>query len=232
MALTSIIVHQIYRHLPDDAPGIQTRAEAFPLNGKLEELAYELKTQFIRKGGKSYGRFSEDIGEYPFAAWLGDYRNERTGFDRFSEKAMQQFQQLLEKAESTLDSYVFFVEESIEAGKYLYLFVVEHQTGLYLDSNLELTDSRYLDTADLSLAGAPVSREEFLPQATRFDAGVEGGLAWSLSDQADLGLSIGAQYVDARKEMTNAFAPIGLDAVRFEDPRWSIPVNLGVNFRF
>lgn len=152
MALTSIIVHQIYRHLPDDAPGIQTRAEAFPLNGKLEELAYELKTQFIRKGGKSYGRFSEDIGEYPFAAWLGDYRNERTGFDRFSEKAMQQFQQLLEKAESTLDSYVFFVEESIEAGKYLYLFVVEHQTGLYLDSNLELTDSRYLDTADLSLA--------------------------------------------------------------------------------
>jgi hypothetical protein len=87
-------------------------------------------------------------------------------------------------------------------------------------------------TADLSIAGEPVSREEFLPQATRFDAGVEGGLAWSLSDQADLGLSVGAQYVDARKEMTNAFAPIGLDAVRFEDPRWSIPVNLGVNFRF
>jgi hypothetical protein len=87
-------------------------------------------------------------------------------------------------------------------------------------------------TADLSIAGAPVSREEFLPQATRFDAGVEGGLAWALSDQADLGLSVGAQYVDARKEMTNAFAPLGLDQVRFEDPRWSIPVNLGVNFRF
>ena len=87
-------------------------------------------------------------------------------------------------------------------------------------------------TADLSIAGAPASREEFLPQATRFDAGVEGGLAWALSDQADLGLSVGAQYVDARKEMTNAFAPLGLDQVRFEDPRWSIPVNLGVNFRF
>jgi hypothetical protein len=87
-------------------------------------------------------------------------------------------------------------------------------------------------TADLSIAGAPAAREEFLPQATRFDAGVEGGLAWALSDQADLGLSIGAQYVDARKEMSNAFAPIGLDQVRFEDPRWSIPVNLGVNFRF
>ena len=87
-------------------------------------------------------------------------------------------------------------------------------------------------TADISIAGAPVAREEFLPSATRFDAGVEGGLAWALSDQADVGLSIGAQYVDARKETTNAFAPIGLDQVRFEDPHWSVPVNLGLNFRF
>jgi hypothetical protein len=47
-----------------------------------------------------------------------------------------------------------------------------------------------------------------------------------------MGLSVGAQYVDARKETTNAFAPVGIDQVRFEDPRWSIPVNLGVNFRF
>jgi hypothetical protein len=86
--------------------------------------------------------------------------------------------------------------------------------------------------ANLNIAGVPVSQEEFLPRATRFDAGVEGGLSWALSDQADLGLSVGAQYVDARKEMTNAFAPVGLDQVRFEDPRWSIPVNLGVNFRF
>jgi hypothetical protein len=86
--------------------------------------------------------------------------------------------------------------------------------------------------ANLSIAGVPVSQEEFLPRATRFDAGVEGGLSWALSDQADLGLSVGAQYVDARKEMTNAFAPVGLDEVRFEDPRWSIPVNLGMNFRF
>jgi hypothetical protein len=86
--------------------------------------------------------------------------------------------------------------------------------------------------ANLDIAGVPVSQEEFLPRATRFDAGVEGGLSWALSDQADLGLSVGAQYVDARKEMTNAFAPVGLDQVQFEDPRWSVPVNLGVNLRF
>jgi hypothetical protein len=85
--------------------------------------------------------------------------------------------------------------------------------------------------ADLSIGGQPVTHEEFLPRATRFDAGVEGGLAWSLSDQTDLGLSVGAQYVQARTT-TNAFAPLGIEEVRFNDPRWSVPVNLGVNFRF
>jgi hypothetical protein len=86
--------------------------------------------------------------------------------------------------------------------------------------------------ATLSLSGMPVSREELLPTATRFDAGVEGGVSWKLSDQADMGLSIGAQYVDARHRETSAFAPIGIEQVQFTDPRWSIPVNLGVNFRF
>lgn len=62
--------------------------------------------------------------------------------------------------------------------------------------------------ADLGFGGTPVTHEEFLPRATRFDAGVEGGLAWALSDQADLGLSIGAQDVDARHEFSNAFAPL------------------------
>ena len=65
--------------------------------------------------------------------------------------------------------------------------------------------------ADLGLNGMTVSREEFLPRATRFDAGVEGGVSWKVSDQADLGLSIGAQYVDARHAETNAFAPVGID---------------------
>lgn len=86
--------------------------------------------------------------------------------------------------------------------------------------------------ADLGFNGSPASREELLPRATRFDADLEGGVSWKFADQADLDLSIGAQYVNARHKETDAFAPVGIDAVQFTDPRWSIPVNLGVNFRF
>jgi hypothetical protein len=87
--------------------------------------------------------------------------------------------------------------------------------------------------AHIQVAGlAPSTTEELLPQKTRFDAGVEGGLAWQVANNADLSLSVGAQYMDTRSEDTNAFAPLGIDDVRFTDPRWSFPVNLGLDFRF
>jgi nucleoid-associated protein len=152
MALTSIIAHRIYRHSPGSAFELQLRGEAITSAGKLEELAYELKTQFIRKGGKSYGRFSDELGEFPLPAWLRDYREERLSFISFTHKAMQQFQQALEKAESLLDAYVFFVEEKLEVGDTLSVYLVEHQSGLYLDGELMVDDSLCLDTGGFNLA--------------------------------------------------------------------------------
>lgn len=87
--------------------------------------------------------------------------------------------------------------------------------------------------AHLQVAGMPFSpSEDILPQKTQFDAGVEGGLAWQVSDNAGVTLSVGAQYLDARSEDTDAFVPLGINEVRFTDPRWSFPVNLGLNFHF
>ena len=152
MALASIITHRIFRNAPGTAVTTQVREQPFTTDGKLEELIYELKSNFIRKSGKSYGRFSSETAEFPFSAWLQEYREERLNFASFTQKAMQQFKLELEKNESLFDGYIFFAEEVIEAGSYLYLFAVEHLSGLYLDADLTLDESRYLDTAGFTLA--------------------------------------------------------------------------------
>lgn len=152
MALTAFIAHRIYRHSPEGSVSTQLRPDVLPINGKLEELGYEMKTQFIRKGGKNYGRFSGELGEFPFPAWLGDYRAGRMSFTSFSEKSLQQLAQLLEATPSLFDAYVWFVEEQIEAGQHIYIYVVEHEASLYLDAELQLNDSLYLDTANINLA--------------------------------------------------------------------------------
>jgi len=152
MALASIIAHHIHRQSPASPISTQARNDNFNSSGALEELAYELKTQFIRKGGKNYGRFSDNIGEAPFSAWLQDYRQERLSFASFTQKALQQFAQLLDNSESFINSHLFFIEENIEAGQYLWIYALEHHSGLYLDSDITLSDSMYLDTANFTLA--------------------------------------------------------------------------------
>lgn len=44
--------------------------------GDYEALHKQMKRLFNSKPGKKYGRFSEDLGECPFSAWLRDYLEE------------------------------------------------------------------------------------------------------------------------------------------------------------
>lgn len=152
MAFSAIIAHRIQRESPTTSVTIHNRTEAFTASGKLDELAYELKTNFIRKGSKSYGRFSSETVDFPFSAWLQEYRQERLSLESFTQKALGHFKNELEKNEQFIDSYVFFAFEKIEAGDFLHVFVVEHLSGLYLDINLAINDSLYLDSSGFSLA--------------------------------------------------------------------------------
>jgi len=152
MAFTHIIAHRIFRPQPTASAQLQLRPQLFVPGGKLDEFGYELKVNFIRKGGKSYGRFSNETVEFPFSSWLTEYRQERLGFESFTHKAMQHFAHALEKTETLLDAYVFFLVERIEAGDLLYVVVVEHTHSVYLDGDLSLSDSCFLNSAQFGLA--------------------------------------------------------------------------------
>lgn len=152
MALTAIIAHHISRPAPNAAVKTELRADTLVSSGVLEEFIYTLKTTFIRKSGKSYGRFASETADFPISAWLQDYRTERLSFVSCTHKLMQQFVHEVEKSEMLCDSYVFFVVENIEAGQFIYIFLSEHMSSLYLDAKLELDSSRYLDGAGLNLA--------------------------------------------------------------------------------
>jgi nucleoid-associated protein len=152
MAFSHIIAHRIQRTQPTDTANLQLRPDVFSTNGKLEELAYELKVNFIRKGGKFYGRFSSETVDFPFSSWLKEYREQRVGFESFTHKAMKQFAYAVEKTEITLDAYIFFLLEKIEAGEILYVFIVEHTNSVYLDAELSISDSYFLNSSQLTLA--------------------------------------------------------------------------------
>ena len=160
MALSHLIAHQIARASATDEARLTLRPDELPLDGKNDELMRELKHAYVGKAGKAYGQFADDYSSYPLSRWLDEYVSGRLGFAGFSEKAAQHLKIELEKTEVCLEGHLLFMQESLADGEFLYLFVVDHNEGVYIDGNLDMASSQYLNVSRVGL-GAKVNITEW-----------------------------------------------------------------------
>lgn len=166
MALQHLIAHRIYKPAPTTPCEIRLRQQEIRRDGKSEELCRDLKNTYIRKGGKHYGAFSDDSANYPLSAWIKEWLEERMPFQSLSEKITSHLQLHIDKSETPLDNTLFIFHERIEAGDGLYIFLLDHASGQYFDGDIELCDSRYIDTQSIHLA-AKIKTTEFLSGANQ-----------------------------------------------------------------
>lgn len=131
------------------------------VSGVEEELLRELKHAYIGKAGKSYGQFSADTAEHPFSRWVEEYMDEKIPFASFTHKALQHFKLALEQSECELEGHLLVMTESLADGDFLYLFLVDHDEGSYIDSNLEMGSSYYLNVTRV-LLGAKLNLTDML----------------------------------------------------------------------
>ena len=159
MAITHLIAHHIRRPSPSDKATSQLRQEEFELNGLLEESLREMKLGFMKKLTKIHGQFSSDTGEHPVSEWLRQHQEGKSGFVSFTHRCMEQFEQILSQSDAVIDAYVFFVIEKFEHTDELYLYIVHNKAGLYLDSQLNVTNAVIFDAENISLAAKVNLRE-------------------------------------------------------------------------
>lgn len=152
MPLSSFIAHRVQRHDPSKTTSLSLREVCWQQNGRIEECFRELKHCVIKRFSKDYGRFSEDIGSYPLSGWLKNYREEQLSFERFSQKAMEHLKIELDKTDVVIDGFLFFAYEKLESDELLHLFFVQHSTGQFIDGQLDISESFYLDTSNVCLA--------------------------------------------------------------------------------
>lgn len=152
MSITHITAHHIRRADPHSKVQVCSRESELEMNGQTQELCRELKKTYLSRSGKQHGRFSDDTSEFPMKAWLQEFIDQRIGFLSFSKNAMQHLSLELEKTECALDCTLITFTEDLEEGQFFYCFVLIHNQGLYLDGNLELCQTQYLDGHDVQLA--------------------------------------------------------------------------------
>jgi opacity protein-like surface antigen len=89
-------------------------------------------------------------------------------------------------------------------------------------------------TARITVDGQPIQSGDgrLLPRETRFNAGVELGLGYDISDAAAVRLSVAGDYKAQREEDTRAYQALGFNSVRVSDQSWTIPVEVGISWKF
>ncbi len=120
--------------------------------GDYEMLHKQMKRLFNSKPGKKYGRFSEDIGENPFSAWLKDYVEEKQSFSSLTDRLFGQWQELLNGSQEEFSGHLMLVHEALADGEVAYLLILESDSATRFDSNQVLDTTEVLSLSRLNLA--------------------------------------------------------------------------------
>ncbi len=152
MAFKSIVAHRIYRASPTAAVELTLSEGCWPLTGKTEDCVRTLKHTWLKRGGKVYGRFSDDLGVNPLPGWLKQWQEGAQPFERVTAQWMRHAETLFAQTENVLDVYALFAHEVVEGGDQLWLFLVGHEPAFVIGGDLHLGDSVYLDTGAILMA--------------------------------------------------------------------------------
>ncbi|MDX1633885.1 MAG: nucleoid-associated protein [Marinobacter sp.] len=120
--------------------------------GDYEALHKQMKRLFNAKPGKKYGRFSEDIGEQPFSAWLKDYLADRQSFASLTERVFGQWQELLNASQEEHQGHLMLVHEALADSDVVYLLILESDSALRFDQDQALDATDVLSLSRLNLA--------------------------------------------------------------------------------
>ncbi|VUD67502.1 Nucleoid-associated protein YejK [Thalassocella blandensis] len=152
MPFTHLIAHRIERGSPSSPSNVTLRSDEIPLDGRSEEFARELKQAYIKKLGKIFGRFTDDIGSCPLPAWLTQHLEEKSTFASFSQQFVKHFVSALDNSEEVASGYLVFAYEKLEGTDTLFLFWLMSSTAQQFDNDFDLSLVSFLDVNGITLA--------------------------------------------------------------------------------
>lgn len=150
MPVSDFIAHQIDRPNPSAPASVSYRDAPMAIDDHASQLLNELKQVFATRTSKRYGQFDPERSDNPLPAWLRDLLKQQQTFASFSRKLTEHFVTLLDQAEVAFSGHLLFWRENSADAEWLYLMHLQHQTGLVINSRLEISETEY---ADLSHAG-------------------------------------------------------------------------------
>lgn len=152
MSLEHCIIHHLQRPSSGAAIVQTLRDEENPTEGPLASLFEQLRQSFLRSAQKQYGHFDRERSDWPLPGWIRDQHEGRSGFASFSQRATEQLKLLLDPGEDPFDAHLIYARFRSMEQQQLYIFWIEHSEANYINSELQVERSHYINSGKLIYA--------------------------------------------------------------------------------
>ncbi|UTA46376.1 nucleoid-associated protein [Simiduia sp. 21SJ11W-1] len=140
-------MHRFY--VNDDNSQLTKSPAAHSINSLAQDLSQELKLAFIGKAGKQFGQFDRDAGACPVPAWIADYLESKQSFHAFSERFAEHLQIHMAQADALYDGFLLLVHETLADEDCIYIYLVQHEGGIFIDPAMQLAEAKNIDVRGL-----------------------------------------------------------------------------------
>jgi len=150
MPVTHFITHQITKSGPQDGAKVVLSPSEPALDDYANKVMSQLRSIFISRAGKRYGRFNPEAAQVKSLTldWLQD----RQSFLTFSQSLVKYFSTHLDNSPLEMEGYIAIIAEEIADGDRLYIYHLREKTNVALNSNMELTETRFIDFSNTGFA--------------------------------------------------------------------------------
>lgn len=163
MSLNHCILHKIERTAPGGDITLALKADENNSSGPIFSLFEQLKHSFQRSSQKQFGHFDPNLEDNPLPAWIKQQQEDKIAFHSFSQRYVEDLKIKLDDSEDAFSAHILVAQETIMEQSMLYIFWINHVESIYIDSNMEVANTRYIDTKKISFA-IKLDLEEWLEQ--------------------------------------------------------------------
>ncbi|MCR8923940.1 nucleoid-associated protein [Dasania sp. GY-MA-18] len=152
MPLNHCILHKLERSAPGGDINSQLSSEEANSSGPIFSLFEQLKHSFQRSAQKQFGHFDSSLEENPLPQWIKQQQQESISFISLSQNLVSDLSDKLDSSEDAFSAHILVALETVMEQKMLYVFWLEHSEALYIDSNLEVSTSSFINSKKMHYA--------------------------------------------------------------------------------
>lgn len=153
LKISEFIVHKLNKEQHQRTASVELRSNTLAVNSTTRRLIESLHGLYSSRANKGYGRFEDNVDEFPTQKYLQRYINNEVGFVEFSTSLMDHLKERIAREQLAKGGYVLVVRIANGAKEFILTAIVTEVIGTAITEELDVVDTVHLDMSHLRVAG-------------------------------------------------------------------------------